>query len=80
MDRFPARQSRLVASSVACSKRITAPGGPWQYYAVTQYSVVRRVWERGGVAIFFISGASTPPGILMGVFVWMSVRCTDVKV
>ena len=79
MDRFPPWQSRLVACSVACSKRIVAPGGPWQYYAVQQYSVVRRVWGRGGVAIFFISDASTQPRILMDVFVWTPVRCTTTE-
>ena len=59
---------RSVACSVACSQCIVAPGGLWQYYAMHQYSVVRRVWGRGGVAIFLIFGASTPPRILMGVF------------
>ena len=57
------------------AKRIVVPGGPWQYHAVQQYSVVRRSWRPGGVAIFLNRPASTPPRILIGVFLIPPVRC-----
>ena len=37
-----------------------SPGGSCQYYAVQQYSVVRRVWGRGGVGGFLIFRGPTP--------------------
>ena len=59
----------------ALAKRAMVPAGPWQYHAVQQYSVVRRAWGPGGVAIFLNRSASTPPRILIGVFLIPPVRC-----
>ena len=40
------------------------PGGPFQYCAVHQCSVVRRVWGPGALAMFLIFGATRAGGIL----------------
>ena len=64
---------RVMATAPA--KRTAVPAGPWQYHAVQQYSVVRRSWRQGGVAIFLNRPASTPPRILIGVFLIPPVRC-----
>ena len=57
-------------------ERNVVPGGPWQYRAVQQYSVVRGAWVPGGVAIFLNRSAYTPLRILIGVFLMPPVRCT----
>ena len=59
----------------APAKRTAVPAGPWQHHAVHPYSVVRRAWGPGGVAIFLNRSASTPPRILIGVFLIPPVRC-----
>ena len=64
----------------APAKRTTVPTGPWQYHAVHQYSVVRRARGPGGVAIFLNRSASTPPRILIGVFLMPPVRCRCIAV
>ena len=51
------------------------PGGPYQYYAIHQYSVVRRVWGPGGIPVFLNFGASRPPRNLMDVILTTPVRC-----
>ena len=56
-------------------ERIVIPGGPWQYYAVHQYSAVRRVWGPGGLPVFLNFGASRPPRNLMDVILTAPVRC-----
>ena len=53
------------------------PGGPWQYYAVHQYPIVRRVWGPGGLPVFLIFGASRPLHNLMAVILTTPVRCTS---
>ena len=58
------------------AKRTAAPGGPCQYYAVQQYSVVCRAWGPRGVAMFLICGASTRPRNLMAVILTTPVCCT----
>ena len=58
------------------ANQIVLPGGPYQYYSVRQYSVVRRAWGPGGVAIFLNRSASTPPRIIIGVFLIPPVRCS----
>ena len=56
-------------------ERNVAPGGPWQYHAVQQYSVVRSAWGPGGVAIFLNRSAYTPLRSLIGVLLIPPVRC-----
>ena len=51
------------------------PGGPYQYYAVHQYSIVRRVWGAGGVAGFLIFAPPTPPQDLIAGILSTHVRC-----
>ena len=63
--------------AMAPAKRIAVPAGPWQHHAVHQYSVVRRARGPGGVAIFLNRSASTPPRILIGVFLIPPVCCTS---
>ena len=57
------------------TEQVVVPGGPWQYYAVHQYSVVRRVWGPGGLPVFLIFGASRPLRNLMDVILTTPVRC-----
>ena len=71
-------QSWLAPSSPALAKRIVVPGGPGQYCAVQQYSVVRRIWGAGGVAGFLIFAPPTPPQNLIAEILSTPVRCTDV--
>ena len=59
----------------APAERIVVPGGPNQYYAVHQYSVVRRVWGASGVAGFLISAPPTPPQDLIAGILSTHVRC-----
>ena len=56
-------------------KRIVVPGGPYQYYAVHQYSVVRRVWGASGVYMFLIFAPPTPPQNLIARILSTPVRC-----
>ena len=56
-------------------KQIVVPGGPWEYYAAHQYSVVRRVWGTGGLPVFLNFGASRPPRNLVDVILTAPVRC-----
>ena len=56
-------------------KRIVVPGGPYQYYAVHQYSVVRRVWGASGVYKFLIFAPPTPPQNLIAGILSAHVRC-----
>ena len=58
------------------AKRIVVPGGPCQYYAVHQYSVVRRVWGTSGVAGFLIFAPRTPPQDLIAGILSTHVRCS----
>ena len=51
------------------------PGGPYQYYAVHQYSIVRRVWGASGVAGFLIFAPPTPPQDLIAGILSTHVRC-----
>ena len=60
-------------------KRIVVPGGPYQYYAVHQYSVVRRVWGPSGVCKFLIFASPTPPQNLIAGILSTHVRCTRVN-
>ena len=55
-----------------------SPLGPGSTHAVQQHSVVHRAWGPGGVAIFLNRPASTPPRILIGVFLIPPVRCKPV--
>ena len=57
------------------TEQVVVPGGPWQYYAVQQYSVVRRVWGPGGPPVFLNFGVSRPPRNLMDVILTTPVRC-----
>ena len=59
----------------ALANRIVAPGGPCQYCAVHQYSVVRRVWGTSGVAGFLIFAPPTPPEDLVAGILSTHVRC-----
>ena len=59
----------------ALAERIVVPGGPYQYYAVHQYSVVRRVWGASGVAGFLIFAPPTPPQDLIAGILSTHVRC-----
>ena len=63
-------------SNRALAKRIVAPGGPFQYCAVHQYSVVRRVWGASGVAGFLIFAPPTPPQDLVAGILSTHVRCS----
>ena len=51
------------------------PSGPYQYCAVHQYSVVRRVWGASGVAGFLIFAPPTPPQDLIAGILSTHVRC-----
>ena len=62
-------------SNQAPAKRIVVPGGPCQYYAVHQYSVVRRVWGASGVYMFLIFAPPTPPQNLIARSLSTPVRC-----
>ena len=46
------------------AERIVFPGKAYQHYAVYRYSVVRRVWGPGALAVFLISAATRAGGIL----------------
>ena len=52
------------------------PGGPDQYCAVHQYSVVRRVWGASGVYKFLIFAPPTPPQNLIAEILSTHVRCS----
>ena len=52
------------------------PGGPYQYCAVHQYSVVRRVWGASGVYMFLFFAPPTPPQNLVAALLSTPVRCT----
>jgi hypothetical protein len=65
-------------SRQAPANRIVVPGGPYQYYAVHQYSVVRRVWGPGGLPVFLNFGASRPPRNLVDVILTAPVRCSSI--
>jgi hypothetical protein len=69
-------QSWLAPSSPALAKRIVVPGGPDQYCAVQQYSVVRRIWGASGVAGFLIFAPPTPPQNLIAEILSTPVRCS----
>ena len=62
------------------AKRIVVLGGPYQYYAVHQYSVVRRVWGPGGLPVFLNFGASRPPRNRMDVILTTPVRCIEGRI
>ena len=50
-------------------------GGPYQYYAVHQYSVVCRVWGASGVYKFLTFAPPTPPQNLIAGILSAHVRC-----
>ena len=54
------------------------PGGPYQYWAVHQYFVVRRVWGASGVAGFLIFAPPTPPQDLIAGILSTHVRCISI--
>ena len=62
----------------ALAKRIVVPGGPYQYYAVHQYSVVRRVWGASGVCKFLVFAPPTPPQALIARLLSTHVRCNPI--
>ena len=69
----PQRGAGQGGAGQAPGKRIVGPGST---RAVQQYSVVRRAWGPGGVAIFLNRSAYTPLRSLMGVLLTTPVRCT----
>ena len=55
-----------------------SPAGPVSsYYAVHQYSAVRRVWGASGVAGFLIFAPPTPPQNLIAGILSTPVRCNE---
>ena len=56
------------------------PGGPYQYYAVHQYSVVRRVWGASAMAMFLIFAPPTAPQNLIARILSTPVRCISERV
>ena len=71
--------SWLAPSSQPPARRIFVPGGPYPYYALHQYCVVRRVWGASGVYKFLIFVPPTPPQDLIAGILSTHVRCTCIR-